>query len=392
MKKKKVLIITTGLYKSTGYATVARNIYKLIKDKFEVGFLYTVADEYPQKDLTTFIIPKPKDAYKVFAHALQKFKPDVVITIGDVWRLEFVYQVKQNYSFKWLGYVAVEGKCFPKKLRTETGTYIDIPKIMSYIDTIVAYSEFGQNELITAGYDVENFIYHGVDTEIFKPVYQDGLKLKKEYFNVDGNPFLYFCVADNQPRKRLDLLLKAWAELKKRNNNNDILFLLTQPDKFNGFNLLELLKRYNIGDSVFLHPEYIHARGLSQSYLVNMYNLSNAFVLCSVAEGFGLPYLEALACGVPVVYTDYATPKEILKDIGYPVKPESYAPMYDLLFEKAELNVMDIVEQLEKVKDFRDNAKLVSYAKKFDWKNFKGAWINAINKTIAKPSKIGVIV
>ena len=394
MKQKKILIVTTGLVKTTGYATVAWNIYKLIKEKFEVGFFYTMSDERPIKDVKTYFPKQKKELGSTFIKALQDFNPDLVLTIGDIWNLNFVSEIKKSISFRWLAYVAVEAEYFPKRIRTTEGTYIDIQEIMAYVDSIVSYSKFGQKELEKAGYFVDDYIYHGVDTNIFKPITQNKKELKKRLFDKDDNPFMFLCVADNQPRKRIDSLLQAWAELSDDNKfkHGEFLVLITQPIKAGGLDIPDLLKRYNIEDSVVINLDYIHSRGVSQKELVDIYNLADCFVLPSAAEGFGLPYLEALACGTPVIYTDYATPKEILNNkIGFGLEPAYFYPIWDLGYHFAQIDIEDLKDRI-KAKLNIDYKQCVSHAKKFEWKTFKGQWVNAINKGIKKTSKTGVLI
>jgi len=78
------------------------------------------------------------------------------------------------------------------------------------------------------------------------------------------------------------------------------------------------------------HPQYILTeahdtfRGLSDDDLNVLYNAADLLVSPTMAEGFGLTLLEALACGVPVVATDYASVTEVVGPGGVLIKPNAY--------------------------------------------------------------------
>ncbi|MDP3972346.1 MAG: glycosyltransferase family 4 protein, partial [Candidatus Nanopelagicales bacterium] len=78
------------------------------------------------------------------------------------------------------------------------------------------------------------------------------------------------------------------------------------------------------------HPQYILTsahdswRGLSDDDLNVLYNAADLLVSPTMAEGFGLTLLEALACGVPVVSTDYSAITEVVGPGGIVVKPSAF--------------------------------------------------------------------
>jgi len=409
-KQKKVLIVTNGMRKTFGYCTVTSNIYKLIKEKFDIAFFYLAGDEKPLENVTTYTAKSFKELGETFASAVREFTPDVVITIGDIWNFNFICEVKKTLAFNWLAYIAVEGEHFPKKIKLNNNQVLNIDEIMNYIDTIITYSEFGKTELEKSGYDVHDFIYHGVDTSIFKPYKLNQKELKKHYFDFDENPFMFLCVADNQPRKRFDVLLRAWKIYQDEFATPltpAFLTLITQAVKFGGINIPEICERYNITETVRVHTNYVHGSGIYQNELVTLYNLADFFVLASSAEGFGLPYIESLACGTPIIYTQYATPKEIIdidngavksQDyVALPLKPETFMPIWDLSYNFAELDPRKLAKLLkfaydEKKRGAIKSENCVNFVKRYEWKNFKNAWVNAINASCKKSAKTGALI
>jgi len=389
--KKKILIISDGVYLSTGFATVTRNLYKILKDKFEIRVLATVPHKSVYQKPIVYI-PEGRDIADIFTDILKNYNPDLVISVSDIWRLGFIVDVKQDYPFNWLAYVPVEAEHLPLKVQYN-GVFVNNYIILNYAEILVAYSKFGKEELEKFGLAVSDYIYHGVDTEFFQPLKIDRKQLLKSIFNID-NPDVrvFLCVCDNQNRKRLDLLIRAWGDYKKQYPESEsILVLLTQPLKHNGYDIPKLLEIYNCSNSVFYFNEYLHGKGFTSEQLLTYYNLCDYFVMTSAGEGFGLPYLEAMACGKIPIYTDYATPKEIIADLGEPISVKEFYQAVGVYFKWAMIDVEKLVKIFYMCGRVRNNKNenCVKYAKKLDWKKLKAKWTVAINQAMQKSIKIG---
>ncbi|MDW8244514.1 MAG: glycosyltransferase [Thermogemmata sp.] len=107
-------------------------------------------------------------------------------------------------------------------------------------------------------------------------------------------------VGSNIPRKRLDVLLEVYAAVRQRMPA----VRLIQVGGPWPPNLRELLERLNIVAGV------TQVRGLSRAQLAELYRKAKAVLVPSASEGFGLPVIEALACGTPVVASDIPSLRE----------------------------------------------------------------------------------
>jgi len=112
-------------------------------------------------------------------------------------------------------------------------------------------------------------------------------------------PFLLH-VGNNIPRKRLDVLLDVFAELRRRGGE----LRLVQVGGPWPPALAGQLTRLGVGAFV------TQMKGLSRGQLAELYRRAAAVLVTSEAEGFGLPVIEALACGTPVVASDLPTLRE----------------------------------------------------------------------------------
>lgn len=112
-------------------------------------------------------------------------------------------------------------------------------------------------------------------------------------------PFLLH-VGSNIPRKRLDVLLRVFAEFRRRGGRHH----LVQVGGPWPTHLVEHITALGVSEWV------TQVRGLARLQLAELYRRAATVLVTSEAEGFGLPVIEALACGTPVVASDLPTLRE----------------------------------------------------------------------------------
>lgn len=149
-------------------------------------------------------------------------------------------------------------------------------------------------------------------------------KNKSEYdylytkFNIPRDKKILLYVGNLLPHKNLNGLLEGFAQMNGRENCKLILVGKAFSGRTNKTRESEL----------GLEGLTIHAGMVSQEDLVNFYNLADLFVLPSLYEGFGLPILEAFACGTPVASSNTSSMPEVGGDIAKyfdPTDPKSIA-------------------------------------------------------------------
>lgn len=135
------------------------------------------------------------------------------------------------------------------------------------------------------------------------PQITDGQKeeLRRKY-NLPRNYFL--CLSTLEPRKNLQLLLKAYGNLLANQENIPSLVLAGRK----GWLMDELL-----ADIENKYPGKVIVTGfIEDADLPQIYRMADCFVFPSLYEGFGMPPLEALAVGTPVISSDAASMPEVL--------------------------------------------------------------------------------
>lgn len=126
-------------------------------------------------------------------------------------------------------------------------------------------------------------------------------------------PFL-LSVSQISPRKNLVRLVNVYAAMCKEHNFQHQLVLVGK----NGWLYQEV---YDAVQQAGLASNVIFTGGVSDAELVHLYNTAALFVYPSLYEGFGLPVLEAMACGLPVITANTSSLPEVVGDAGILVAP-----------------------------------------------------------------------
>jgi len=117
-----------------------------------------------------------------------------------------------------------------------------------------------------------------------------------------------------EPRKNLERLLQAYARLKKRKNLSHKLVIIGAK----GWHYQEIFAAER---ELGLKGDVIFAGYVPQGELPLWYNAAELFVYPSLYEGFGLPPLEAMACGTPVITSNVSSLPEVVGEAGLTVDP-----------------------------------------------------------------------
>ena len=218
---------------------------------------------------------------------------------------------------------------------------------------IITVSEFSKREIIKF-YDVEqdkvDVIYNGV-SENFRPVGQeDKEKILKKYGI--KNPYI-LSVSNLQPRKNLSRLIKAFSSLVKNNEKFSYDLVIVGRKLWLCSEIFNEIREANIQERVIL-TGYV-----PEEDLVYLYNFAEVFVYPSLYEGFGLPIVEAMACGCPVITSSVSSLPEVAGKAGIMVNP------YDVE------EILQAINGIIDNPDLKRNLKIegLKQSQKFSWKS-----------------------
>ncbi len=155
-------------------------------------------------------------------------------------------------------------------------------------------------------------IYNGIDERFWTPPPEDAIDLVRQRYQLT-DPFVLYA-GNIRPHKNLERLITAFDLLRR--------------DEFDGLKLLiigdEISKYATLRRAVHRHKLHKHVRFLgfvADHTLAALYRLAAVFVFPSLYEGFGLPPLEAMASGTPVVTSNVSSLPEVAGDAALLVDP-----------------------------------------------------------------------
>ena len=191
------------------------------------------------------------------------------------------------------------------------------PRVYDYFArsgaTSIAMSRFGEAKLAEAGIG-PLYVPHGIDTAAFTPhAERDAVR---ELMHVPVDAFVIGMVANNQgdtpPRKAFPQVFQAFAAFARK---HDDAWLYLHCDLLGvnmGLNLVALAEVCGIpADRIaYTDPKLLHL-GVKPDRLAAIYSTFDVLANPSYGEGFGIPIVEAQACGVPVIVTDHTAMPEL---------------------------------------------------------------------------------
>ena len=247
----------------------------------------------------------------------QHFNADLLITLMDAWVLDPGRLAGMNVAH-WMPIDAVASG-------TGISPYLssmDRRVLEAGASRPIAMSQFGHKVLLDAGFGSALYIPHGIDTQVFKPV-EDREELR-ERLGLKDKWVIGINAANQDPvRKGIPEQMAAFAQFRQK-HGNAILGIHTRTQTRMGVDLIRVAADYGIQDSVVFADQFLVASGLmAPADLAKWYSVLDVFSNCSYGEGFGLPIVEAQACGTPVITTGFSSMIE-LTGSGWCVAGEDY--------------------------------------------------------------------
>jgi len=244
-----------------------------------------------------------------------------------------------------------------------------VPSLAGKASHLIAISENSARDMVKIfGIPRERIdVVYGAAEDIFKPVKDRTLvdKIKMKY-NISSDYILYVGILE--PRKNLPLLIRAFNWMVKDKNAKHRLVIAGRKG-WGWKDIFRLVRKKGLEDKV-VFTDYVEEKDL-----VPLYNGASVFVYPSLYEGFGLPPLEAMACGAPVVSSDVSSLPEVVGDAGILVNP----------YEKEELakSIYEVINNPELKKKMI--SKGIERAKKFSWQTAARKTLALYEDVVRKP-------
>ncbi|MBC7226910.1 MAG: glycosyltransferase family 4 protein [Thermoflexales bacterium] len=190
-----------------------------------------------------------------------------------------------------------------------------MPRFLRAADAVIAVSECTKRDAVRAyGIPEEKItvIYEGVSLR-FRPADPEAVRVVRAKYGLPEHFILY--VGTIEPRKNLTALLEAYAALQARNTQYATRLVIVGKKGWLYEGFFRRLRELGL-------EEHVHFTGyVPDEDLPALYSAADLFVFPSLYEGFGLPVLEAMACGVPVVCSNTSSLPEVAGDAALLVDP-----------------------------------------------------------------------
>lgn len=202
-----------------------------------------------------------------------------------------------------------------------------VPRILKKCRRIITVSNYEMNNIVSRlGIPQEKMvmIYNGYN-DWFKPI-QDLNQVYRKYIDVQG---YFFFLGNTDPKKNTERTLIAYSKYLERSNVKRKLLMADLDNEY-----LKAIIEKN-------HIENIWRRVVIPGYIVNndlpyIYNNAFAFLYTSLRESFGIPLLEAMACGTPVITSNTSSMPEIGGPDAILVNPEDSDEIADKMIQLEE--------------------------------------------------------
>lgn len=428
MSKKRVLFVSEASYLNTGYATYSREVLKRLysSNKYEVaefsiygGIEDKRRSSIPWKNYPNMPDPQNEEQNKVygsdsmnqfgkwrFERVCIDFKPDVVLTIRDWWMDAFIQHSPLRKYFKWIWMPTVDAS-------PQNEEWIDS---FSDADIVLTYSDWAVDVLKSQSDQIN--VKCAVPPSASEDFFQIPNKsAHKERMGIDPSWKIIGTVMRNQRRKLFPELFEAFGKYLKKTGKTDVYLYCHTSYPDNGWDLPKYLFENEISSRVLFtyvceacgatSPSKFSdtakpcdkcgqfaakmsnvSSGVDTKTLGAIYNLFDIYIQPANSEGFGLPIVEAAACGVPVLATDYsAMESEVRKLSGYPIRLRTKHVEMETGCDRALPDTNHIVELFEKLLDRPEPLRLAegkkardAFEKNYGWDKTANIWAECIDE------------
>jgi len=440
MRKKRILFCSEATYLNTGYATYTREILNYLHStgKYELAEMASYGEnDDPRSQNIPWkfygVVPRasaPEEEKQQYANhptaqfgelmfepVCLDFKPDIVCDIRDFWMLDFQQRSPFRPFFKWCIMPTVDAR---PQARQWIATY-------QSADACLTYSEWAGEVLKQQGGDKINYI--GISPPSAHAAYQP-VSHKAELrisMGIDPDAKIIGTVMRNQRRKLYPDLFEAFRILLDtvEDSSKYMLYCHTSyPDL--GWDIPELLQQYNLSSKVLFtyicgqtnkpfaslfkgavtQSPYTNQfgstlsnvkHGASYEDLAKIMNLFDIYVQYANCEGFGLPQVEAAACGVPIMATDYSAMESVVRNLqGIPIKPKAlYKELETGCFRAVPDNQLaadKLIEFFNQPLDVRQKMGLETkkaFTEHYQWTKSGKAWEDYFDSAEIIPDSLG---
>jgi glycosyltransferase involved in cell wall biosynthesis len=337
-KPVRVLLCATHPRQYNGYSLCAVELAKVLAKNPDIELLYygfqnfyndnnNHRADFPTNVLVydAFANESPRGAgfgFDQMKEFVRTHKPDVIILYNDLLVVStFLKQLhearNEGCKFKIIAYI-------DQVYLNQRKEYINI--VNHVADVGMLFTKYWEDIILPQGLKLPTcYLPHGINTSVHFPVDR---MLARRYYNLKPEDFLVLNLNRNQPRKRWDICMQAFAEVLVTHADKPIKLLIATAVQ-GAWHLLELFER-ELGKRGLTMQEgmkhivlHDNPQRVTDEDINILYNASDIGINTCDGEGYGLCQFQQAACGVPQVVPDIGGFKEFFdKDCAIMVEPK----------------------------------------------------------------------
>ena len=404
-KDFKILWWSNSPWAPTGYGVGTKGVVYPLNEHYDVRALSYYGLEGAALGFNNLICyPRMFDPYGIDAAKLihRYWKADLMITLFDIWIGDSPLMAGERNWFtkinpRWVAYFPVDHDPIPPPIINQANQAL----------RCVAMSQFGRRQLEMEGIPT-TYIPHGVDTEVFFPS-EDKVQDAKDLYKLSETlmpneavewpegSFIIGKVASNKDtlRKGFDrdfIALEIFLDQNPDARRDTRMHLHANKNFPGAYPLGHLAQIHNVSQYIRVTNPFSMYCGMVSDDLRKMYGAFDVLLNASQAEGFGIPIIEAAACGVPSIGTRFTSMTELIEGQGWLVNTLKNAGGFDshkttvLMSKWAYPDEYEIAQALEdaynnpdKVRKYGEKTREFSF--KYDWKKVVvPLWFNLIEE------------
>lgn len=189
-----------------------------------------------------------------------------------------------------------------------------LPRVLPRVETVITDSHHSKTDIIRyLGVAAEKVqVIHLAISKRYRPATMEEIAVARSRYNLAQNYILI--TGSVEERKNIRRLLEAYAQLRRGGEQRPLVIAGARQRMSGG--VMEAVRRLGLEHQV-IFTGYVEEADLSA-----VYSGADLFVFPSLYEGFGLPPLEAMACGAPVVCSNAASLPEVVGDAALLFDPQ----------------------------------------------------------------------
>ena len=255
---------------------------------------------------------------------VEQIQPDVVVLLNDPWIVRKFVDLHQTLMEKMEKMGKIGTMPLVAYMPIDAPNIAEAKALAEGLDLAIWYTEWAQHEAERCGYTGPSLVIpHGVDLAQYYPMDRGACR---RALGIPEDAYIVGNVGRNQPRKRLDLSLLYVAEWIRREPIDHAYLYLHCATRDVGIDLLQLADYWGLQERLLLTGRGTKAiAGVPEDTLRTIYNAFDVQINTSQGEGWGLPTMEGMACGIPQLAGDYAGLGDWAQGAAHLIPCTSYA-------------------------------------------------------------------